>query len=104
MTIAAHKDLINMSIGQNIARLYYKGASDSEVLRHCQRMQRRYLDAAAAITLEVKLSGEDDAPRGQPETAELYYHDWFTGLQRYAADSDECASMLAYAQCFYFGE
>lgn len=64
MTIAAHKDLINMSIGQNIARLYYKGASDSEVLRHCQRMQRRYLDAAAAITLEVKLSGEDDAPRG----------------------------------------
>lgn len=38
---------------------------------------------------------------GEPETAELQHQDWGTPWSRYPAPE---ATLLAFAQCFYFGE
>lgn len=41
---------------------------------------------------------------GQPETAQLEYQDWGTPWTRLPLTKEDIDVLLAYAQCFYFGE
>lgn len=47
----------------------------------------------------VEIRG-DISQHGEPESAELYYQDWFTGLQRLPTNSAEQDALLKYAGCF----
>ncbi len=40
----------------------------------------------------------------EPDTAELFYQDWFTGLAEYKTTSEEQDDLVTYAGRFYFGE
>ena len=39
----------------------------------------------------------------EPESARLEYQDWFTEWQELILSSEDDATLLTYAQCFYFG-
>ena len=39
----------------------------------------------------------------EPESARLEYQDWFTEWQELILSSKDYATLLTYAQCFYFG-
>ena len=51
----------------------------------------------------VEIVGDLDR-YGEPESARLFYQDWFEGKQEYVCDSDELADLIQYASVFYFGE
>ena len=39
----------------------------------------------------------------EPESARLQYQDWYTPWQELILSSEDYATLLTYAQCFYFG-
>ena len=39
----------------------------------------------------------------EPESARLQYQDWYTPWQELILSSTDYATLLTYAQCFYFG-
>lgn len=41
---------------------------------------------------------------GEPDTARLEVQDWFTQWETFATSSDDDDALMAYAQCFYFGD
>jgi len=51
----------------------------------------------------VKIEGEL-GQYGEPESAEIYYQDWFTKWEPLTLDHEEQEVVLEYCRCFYFGE
>lgn len=51
----------------------------------------------------VRLRGRLDEYQ-TPETAQLEYQDWGTPWMRVPLTKEDIDALLAYAQCFYFGE
>lgn len=50
----------------------------------------------------VKIEGTLD--HGEPDSAEIYYQDWFTSWEELGLTSEEEEIVLDYCRCFYFGE